>query len=118
MYLFFLVAGVFAMIYPAQVILRPLELGLAYLWAGFLVLGGLLSSFGSLRGKIGGEIIGNPLLAASNAIFGGALLGFGSTAASLAIGFLFWGFAVGLTIRWMDVKDLAKISQGVSDGAS
>lgn len=116
MYLFFLIAGVFAMAYPTQVILTALQASLAYVWSGFLIAGGLASSLGSLRGRISGEIIGNPLLAASNAIFGGALFGYGQSAASIAIGCIFWGISFGLGARWFDVRVLAKISEETSNG--
>jgi hypothetical protein len=118
MYILFTIAGIFAFIYPTQVIMSAVQISLAYLWAGFLVAGGLSSGYGSLRGRLAGETIGIPLLAASSAIFGGALFGYGQTSASFSIGCVFWGLAFGLGARWLDVKNLVKISQEVSNGES
>lgn len=113
MYLFFSVAGVLAMIWPAQVILTVFQIGLVYTWAGFLLIGGASSLFGTLKKTWAGELVGLPLLAVSNLIFGIALMSFGQTSASWAIGWVFVGVSCGLGARWLDLRSLVKISEEV-----
>lgn len=117
-YLAFTVAGTFAFIFPAQVILNSLQAVLVYAWAGFLAGGGLLALVGSLRRTWAGELVGLPLLAASSAVFGGALLGYGQTSAAIAIGFVFLGISGSQVARWMDLLPLPKISREVDDDGS
>lgn len=115
MYAFFLVAGVFAYIYPTQVILNALQSSLTYVWASFLTVGGLLSFGGIIQDSLVGEAIGNPLLSSSNAIFGMALFFYGSSSASAAIGCIFCGVAFGLLPRWFEVLEFLRISKESPD---
>jgi len=118
MYGFFVVAGVLAFIYPTRAILDALQTYLVYLWSSFLFLGSVLSLYGALRDRYSGEIIGLPLLATANAIFGTALLAYGSSPAAYAIGCIFWGIGFGLLGRWFEMKAILKIAREARDGKS
>lgn len=118
MYLFFTVAGIFAFFFPAQAILDPLQGSLVYAWAGFLTAGGALSLISPARNTWSGELLGLPLLATSNVVFGLALLGYGKTAAAIAIGLVFVGFGFGLLGRWFDIRRLAGIAGKVGDNGA
>jgi len=118
MYSFYVVAGVLAFIYPTRAILDALQIYLAYLWSSFLFFGSALSLYGSLRDRISGEIVGLPLLATANAIFGTALLAYGVSPAAYAIGLIFWGVGFGLVGRWFEMKAILKIAREARDGKS
>jgi hypothetical protein len=108
MYFFFLTAGTLAFVFPSQAILTALQAGLTYLWASFLFLGSLLSFVARLRGRVGGELIGIPLLSASNVIFALALWGFAENSAGYAFGCIFFGLGIGILDRWTYVRRLVK----------
>lgn len=117
MYSLFLVAGVIAFFYPAQSIMNALQSGLVYTWAAFLAGGGGTSLYAAVRNKWSGEMIGLPMLSAANAIFGSAVVAYGSSNASYAIGLIFWGIAFGLFGRWLELRRLVKRAQEVIDGS-
>jgi len=117
-YLFFFVAGIFAFFYPAQAILDALKSSLTYAWAGFLTVGGGLAMWSPLRNTWSGELIGLPLLSASHMIFGLALLGFGKTAAAIAVGLVFCGIGSGFIGRWLEIRGKAKMLRGVGNGSA
>lgn len=117
MYLFFAVAGVFAFFFPSQAIQDATQSSFVYLWAGFLLSGGAFSLQSPLCNSWRGELLGLPLLSASNMIFGVALLGYGKTAAALAIGLVFCGIGFGFVGRWMEIRGKARIAREVGDGS-
>lgn len=112
MYAFFFAAGVWAFVYPSQTVLTALQLGLTYLWASFLFLGALLCLAGRLRGRVGGELVGIPLLSSSCVIFAVALFGFATTAAGFSFGCIFFGVGIGLLDRWTYLRKLLKTPVG------
>jgi hypothetical protein len=116
-YFFVSLAGILAFFTPAQIVDRVLVEASVYLWAGFLSVGGLLSLGGKLRNTWAGEIIGLPLLAAANCVFGALIWFASSTAAALAIGSMFFGVATAFVARWIELKKLAKENQGVNNAA-
>ncbi|WP_319460097.1 hypothetical protein [Micromonospora sp. RTP1Z1] len=75
---------------------------LVYLWAGFLVLGGLLSAYGAATDRWIGEHVGLPLLWAAFGVYAvilASLLAPASVVASLALA----AFGLLLYGRWRDV---------------
>jgi hypothetical protein len=114
MYLLYLVAGVIACVYPSQVILNAVQTTIAYLWSGFLVVGGGASLYGIVSDVWTGEIVGIPLAGSAQGIFGVALIAYGTTSASAAIGLMFIAVGFGMIGRWIEVRQIAKISQGRS----
>ncbi len=111
MYLFYLIAGILVTLYPSQVILSAMQSGIAYMWSSFLIVGSLSSLYGILRDTWTGEIVGIPLVGSANAIFGIALIGYGTTTVADGIGCIFLGISFGLVGRWDDKRKVAKISQ-------
>lgn len=123
MYGFYLIAGLWAIWLPSQAILTALQAGLTYLWCGFMALGGGLSLYGSLRGQLSGELIGIPLLSASNMIFAFAIFGYTSSPTAFSVGYVFLGVGLGLFDRWAEIRVLLKLTRnlprddGDSDGS-
>lgn len=62
-------AGVVASIWPPPTVAQAGAVW-AYMWGGFLVVGGLSSAFGALRRMWTGEYVGLPLLVAVWGVFG------------------------------------------------
>jgi|GEM_PF-6028725 len=117
-YALFSVAGVFAFFFPSQALENALQSFLVFVWAGFLVAGGLASLYSPLRNTWKGEMVGLPLLITSSWIFGIALLGYATTPAAFAIAYIFCGIGCGFLGRWLDIRRFAVISQEVGrDGA-
>lgn len=113
-YLFFLLAGIVAFFAPAQIVERVLVEVLVYAWASFLIVGGGLCLGGKVRGNWVGEIIGLPLLATANYIFGILLFAESETTAAIAIGGVFLGIGTSLIGRWIELLKLSKDNQGVN----
>lgn len=111
MYLFYFVAGILALRFPSQVIMTAMQYGIAYVWASFLLIGGGVSLYGILRDTWTGEIVGIPLAGSANAIFGVALIAYGTSSAAAPVGCIFIGISFGLLGRWIEVRHIAKISQ-------
>lgn len=114
-YALFVVAGIFAFLFPTQAILNALQISLAYAWSGFLFSGGLICMAATLRRSWAGERVGIPLIVASNIIFAIALMFFGQSLASTSVGFLCMGLALDLISRWLDLRKLVQISKAVDD---
>lgn len=114
-YLFFTLAGIVAVFSPSQVILTTLVKLLVYVWCSFLILGGGASLTGKLVGNWAGELIGLPLLSAASYVFGILLLVSGSTWAAIAIGGIFCGIGTAFVGRWIELRTVAKINQGVNN---
>lgn len=117
MYLLLLVAGVFFLFYPSQVILNSLQTGLVLLWSIFMITGGASSLFGVLRNRWHGEVIGLPLLSASNSIFAIALFAYAHTAPPYGFGLIFMAFSFGLLARWRELRKLVKLAEGARHGS-
>lgn len=111
MYVTYLAAGILFAIYPSQAILTALQASIAYVWSAFLIAGSGVSLYGIVRDSWAGEIVGIPLVASSNAIFGVVLIAYGKTSAADAFGSIFIGVSFGLLGRWIETRKIAKISQ-------
>jgi hypothetical protein len=114
-YLFFLLAGLVAFFSPSQVLVTVLLKTLVYGWAGFLCVGGMFCFYGRLRNTWSGEIVGLPLLSTSNLIFSVLLFSRATSPATIAIGGIFFGMAIALSARWVEVWKVSKINQGVNN---
>lgn len=113
-YLFLLMGGIVAFFSPSKTIESSLVEILVYGWATFLTLGGFACLIGKLQNNWAGEIIGLPLLAAANYIFGILLLLRGPSTATIAIGGLFLGFGTAFIGRWIELRRLARDNQEVN----
>lgn len=116
MYLSFLIAGIFAAIFPSQNILDAAAAASSYVWAGFICIGSGLCLYGIISDKWTGEAVGIPPVSAAMAILGVALLGVGQSSASIAFGWVFIGFGFGLIARWREAMRTGKISRTSRDG--
>lgn len=112
MYAFTTMAGIWAFAFPSQAVLTALQTGLTILWASFLFFGSMACLIGRLRDRLGGELVGIPLVSASCIIFAFALFGYGSSAASISIGFVFFGLGIGILDRWTHIRKLLRASDG------
>jgi hypothetical protein len=78
---------------------------LVYLWAAFLLLGGILSGWGAVTDRWIGELLGLPLISSAFAVYF-VVLGLAFTlrgsVASLALG----GIAAFAFARWQDVSKI------------
>lgn len=97
-------------------VLWPRTLGsllglMTFVWAAFLLVGGLLGVWGSLWDRWLGELAGIPLLVSALCVYGTALWVSGRTAVAGAIGSLMWALAFSLLGRWRDVRGLVKAAQ-------
>jgi hypothetical protein len=113
-YAFFTLAGVLAFFTPSQLILDALVSTLVYSWSAFLLVGAALSLGGKAANSWVGEIIGLPLLATSNVIFGITLCWKGANTFSYAIGGIFVGFGVVCLGRWIELRSVARANQEVN----
>jgi hypothetical protein len=113
-YLLLFLGGIVAFLAPSQVVAKPLVTVLVYLWAVFLTAGGALCLGGKIKNNWAGEIIGLPLLAAANYVFGALLMINGVTTAAIAIGGLFLGMGTACIGRWIELRKLAKDNLGVN----
>ncbi|GGM14393.1 hypothetical protein GCM10012279_35620 [Micromonospora yangpuensis] len=99
-------AGIGAAAYPTPSV-RDATGPLVYLWATFLVIGGLLAAYGAVTDRWIGEHLGLPLLWAAHGVYAvvlAAALAPASAVASLAIG----AFALLLFGRWRDVATVRR----------
>lgn len=105
-YLLMAAAGVCAVIWPTRSVEEATNRldALILLWAGFLLVGGLLSAYGALTDRWFGEYTGLPLLAVVFVVYGiGALtLGPSSGWTSVAGGMVFLGVSCLLLGRWRE----------------
>jgi len=115
-YFLFMVSGVFAFFFPAQVITSALQGTAVYVWASFLTTGGGMSLYSPLRNNWRGELVGLPLLSAANAIFGTALIGYGTTNAASAVGLAFWALGLLLLGHWVELRGKTRIARRVGNG--
>lgn len=117
-YVFFLLAGIVALLSPSQLVAQTLVEILVYAWASFLMAGGALCFIGKLRNTWAGEIVGLPLLSAASYVFGILLWMAGTSAAAIAIGGMFIGVGTAFVGRWIELRKLAQDNQGVNNAAS
>lgn len=113
-YACFTFAGVVAFFSPSQLIASTLIKVFVYGWASFLTAGGGLCFIGKTRDSWAGEIVGLPMLSTANLIFGFLLLSQRPTSASIAIGGMFCGVGIALISRWVEMRRLAKVNEGVN----
>lgn len=107
MYLSFLGSGSAALFIPSSVI--ETEIGWArWVWACFLIIGGLSSLFSSLTGVWVGEYAGIPLILTAVGTYAGALLASsGGSPGQITVGLLQTAIAFGLAARWRDIRILS-----------
>jgi hypothetical protein len=83
-----------------------------YLWAIFMMVGGVLCLLGSLSDRWIGEYAGLPLVISTVWLYGGILVAAGFTGelsyVRLAIGLLFISFGFKALGRWQDIRDLVR----------
>lgn len=80
---------------------------LVYLWAGFLLIGGGLSSWGSITDRWIGELMGLPLITSAFAVYF-VVLGLALTVRAGAASLVLGGIALFLAARWQDVSTVRK----------
>lgn len=86
---------------------------LAYLWAAFLILGGLSAGVGSLTDRWLGEALGCPLLATSLAAY--AVILFGTRQATAIMGGLFLGGMA--LLMWARSRDIELLRREATQAA-
>lgn len=78
---------------------------LVYLWAGFLLVGGILSGFGAFTDRWIGELTGLPLISSAFGVYF-VVLALARTVAAAAAALAFGAIAVILLARWQDVSKI------------
>jgi hypothetical protein len=78
---------------------------LVYLWATFLLVGGVLCGLGALTDRWIGELAGLPLISSAFAVYFVVLV-LARTAAGAAAGLAFGAVALVLIARWQDVSQI------------
>lgn len=73
-----------------------------YLWATFLLVGGMLSSYGAFTDRWIGELLGLPLISAAFGVYA-VVLAFARTITGAAAALAFAGIGLFLFARWRDV---------------
>lgn len=114
MYFLMFLAGIWAMAVPSQAVVAALRAA-TWIWASFLLLGGFFCFVGRLRDRLGGELVGIPLLSSSCMIFALALFIFASSAAAISIGFIFTALGVGILDRWAYIRKLLRKRKQLQD---
>lgn len=79
--------------------------GLVYFWAAFLLLGGILSAWGSTTDRWIGELLGLPLIFTANAVYF-VVLGLAFTVRGAVASLVLGGFAMSQFARWQDVSTI------------
>jgi hypothetical protein len=78
---------------------------LVYLWAGFLLLGGLLCAFGAVTDRWIGELAGLPLISSAWGVYF-VVLALARTVNAAAAALAFGAVALILWARWRDVSTI------------
>jgi len=78
---------------------------LVYLWAAFLLLGGILSGWGSITDRWIGELMGLPLISSAFGVYFD-VLGLAFTVKATTASLAFGAIALVLVARWQDVSKI------------
>jgi hypothetical protein len=78
---------------------------LVYLWAGFLLVGGLLCGFGAVTDRWIGELAGLPLISSAFGVYF-VVLALARTVSAAAAALAFGAVALMLWARWQDVSTI------------
>lgn len=114
MYSFFMASGVSALFVPSPSLAAVLGL-INYVWAAFMIAGGLLGAVGSVTDRWLGELMAVPLLTSALSVYGIALwITSPTNATRVAIGTLMLASAAGLAARWRDVHALSRVTRSPS----
>lgn len=109
-YLVLTFAGTWLLTTPTE-LLRSALGTVVYLWAIFLVVGGVLCTLGTLTKIWAGEFTGLVLLITGNWVWGTALLGAGHNSAKYGLVLLAWG--CGLVAREFQILEKVRGAAGV-----
>lgn len=105
----FLAAGAGVLLIDPTRSLEGQSLQIRWVWSGFLLLGTLLSIYGSARDRYLVEFIGLPFLMTSLTVFV-VLLGVAHTTGSIAFGCFLLALVIVLQSRWLDLWRLTGAS--------
>lgn len=101
------VAGAFAFIYPPQIVVSKLVLGVRIAWAIAYLLGGILRLTGILGRWMKLEAAGCILLAGAGVVYGGTVLVvIGPRGSVSALAFV--GIAAAATTRWLEILHIGR----------
>ncbi len=76
---------------------------LVYLWAAFLLVGGLLCGYGAVTDRWIGELLGLPLISSAFGVYF-VVLGLAFTVPGAAISLVFGAISLFLLARWRDIS--------------
>lgn len=105
-YALFGLAGLAAVLWPAPSV-QSASGWLVYVWAAWLLVGGLTSALGTITDRWIGEYAGLPLLVAAFGVYT-VVIGASGRLSSLAGAFVLGGIAAKLAARWQDVQAVRK----------
>lgn len=109
-YLLVAACGVCAIVWPPESVRQATSpaYALTFVWCSLLVIGGGLSTYGTLARQWIGEYMGLPAICIALAAFGFAVLTAGRGTAALAGGALLLSFALLLLARWHEMAVLRR----------
>lgn len=111
-YVLWIAAGILLTASPSDIIADKTSGYVVYLWAIFMMLGGISCFVGAVSDRWLGEYAGLPLVISTLWLYGGILTAAGFTGelsyVRLAIGLLFISFGFKALGRWQDIRDLIK----------
>lgn len=105
-YSLFTLAGLAAVLWPAPSV-ESASGWLVYVWAAWLLTGGLMSAVGTATDRWIGEFAGLPLLFAAFAVYA-LVVATGGRLSSIAGACVLAGIAAKLVARWQDVSVVRK----------
>lgn len=114
MYLGLVVSGIFATLYPSELVADQVVSVVVRFWATGMVLSAAICLYGALTDKWIGEFSGIPLLASVIAMYGLSAIFSGGEGFVIGLGFVILSFSAGLVARWFDVRKIKR--QAVGDG--
>lgn len=111
-YSLWVIAGILLTASPSEIIAGNTSGYIVYVWAIFMMVGGIFSFIGAATDRWIGEYTGLPLVISTLWLYGGILTVASFTGefsyVRLAIGLLFVSFGLKALGRWQDIRDLVK----------
>lgn len=102
----FTAAGAATLLWPAPNVSAATG-WLAYVWAGFLAAGGMLSAGGAITDRWIGESVGLPLLIAAFAVYA-VIIAASGRLTSIAGALVLAGIGAALAARWQDIAGVRR----------
>lgn len=114
MYAGLVVSGIFATMYPSELVANQVAHVVVRAWATGMILSAATCLYGAYTDKWIGEYSGIPLLASVLGLYGLSAILSGDQGFVIGLGFVILSFSAGLIARWFDVRKIKH--EAVGDG--